>query len=272
MQYPVRTVARTALTLAFSIALALAAAIDARAQTVEAKAADTKAATSERVRVADPYLEMRTGPGRGFPVHHVAARDEWVTIELRATDWYKVRLASDSGNDKVGWVHRRQLASTLTEAGAAKSFRDIAIDDYLARRAQLGAAYGRFKSEPMLKLWGSYRLTDTLSVEGTIGQVQGVFSGTDFWHGNLLAEPWSDRRLSPFFGIGVGRFNNFPNLTLVGAATTKANLANMMLGARWHLSERFVVRADYGIYTAFVSDQRSQEFRAVTAGISFFFY
>lgn len=249
--------------------LALAAAL---MPALALTAAPAAAQVSERVKVADPFLEMRTGPGRGFPVHHVAARDEWVTIELRATDWYKVRTHSDTGNDKIGWVHRRQLEATLTEAGVAKTFRDTALDDYLTRRVQLGAAYGRFKSEPMLKLWGSYRLSDALSLEATVGQVQGTFSGTDFWHANLLAEPWSDQRLSPFLGIGVGRFNNFPNLTLVGATDTKANLANAMVGVRWYLSERFVLRADYGLYTAFVSDQRSQEFRAVTAGISFFFY
>src|SRR5512134_3360192 len=131
---------------------------------------------------------MRTGPGRGFPVHHVAARGESVTIELRATDWYKVRTDSDTGNAKVGWVHRRQLERTLTEAGVAKTFRDTALDDYLVRRVQLGAAVGRFKSEPMLKLWGSYRLSDTLGLEATVGQVQGTFSGSDFWHVNLSSE------------------------------------------------------------------------------------
>jgi len=260
MQHPIRSALRACATLLVLIALLLVAQRPAHAQ------------VTERVKVADPYLEMRTGPGRGFPVHHVAARHEWVTIELRATDWYKVRTDSDTGNEKIGWVHRRQLELTLTEAGVAKTFRDTALDDYLTRRVQLGAAAGRFKSEPMLKLWGSYRLSDTLSLEATIGQVQGVFSGTDFWHVNLLAEPWSDQRLSPFLGIGVGRFNNFPNLTLVGAADTNANLANAMVGVRWYLTERFVLRADYGLYTAFVSDQRSQEFRAVTAGISFFFY
>jgi hypothetical protein len=230
--------------------------------------APAKAQVSERVQVADPYLELRTGPGRGFPVHHVAERHEWVTIELRATDWYKVR----TDIDKVGWVHRRQLENTLTEAGVAKTFRDTALDDYLTRRVQIGAGFGRFRSEPMQKLWASYRLSDALSLEGTIAQVQGVFSGTDMWHGNLLAEPWSDQRWSPFLGIGVGRFRNFPNQTLVGASDTDANLANATFGVRWYLSERFVLRADYTLYTAFVSDQRSQEFRAVTAGISFFFY
>ena len=260
MQHAITNALRACSTLLVLIALLLFAQAPARAQ------------VTERVKVADPYLEMRTGPGRGFPVHHVAARDEWVTIELRATDWYKVRTDSDTGNSKIGWVHRRQLEATLTVAGVPKTFRDMALDDYLTRRVQLGAAVGRFKSEPMLKVWSSYRLSDTLSLEGTIGQVQGVFSGTDFWHVNLLAEPWSDQRLSPFLGVGVGRFNNFPNQTLVGATDTNANLSNATIGVRWYLTERFVLRADYSLYTAFVSDQRSQEFRAVTAGISFFFY
>jgi hypothetical protein len=32
-----------------------------------------------------------------------------------------------------------------------------------------------------------------------------------------------------------------------------------------------VLRGDYTLYTAFVSDSRSLEFRALTGGISFFF-
>jgi len=40
---------------------------------------------------------------------------------------------------------------------------------------------------------------------------------------------------------------------------------------RYYLTDRFVLQADYTLYTAFVSDQRSIEYRAATAGISFFF-
>ena len=93
-----------------------------------------------------------------------------------------------------------------------------------------------------------------------------MFSGTNFWHVTLHSEPWSDQRLSPFFGIGVGKFKNFPNQSLVGATVTDANLAHAIVGVRYHLTERFVLRADWALYTAFVSDQRSTEYRAVTAG------
>ncbi len=197
----------------------------------------------------------------------MAAREEWISIELRHTDWFKVRTAGG----KVGWVDRQQLASTLTEAGGTKTFRDLAVDDYLRRRVDLGAAWGIFDSEPMLKVWTSYRMSDTLSLEAAFGQVQGQYSGTNFWQLNVLSEPWSDQRISPFFGIGVGRFNNFPNLSLVGAVPSNANLANATLGARYYLSDRFVVRLDYTLYTVFLSDSRTGEYSAITAGLSFFF-
>ena len=245
--------------------LALALPVHAQETAVAKAAADT--VTSERLTVSDPYLEMRTGAGRGYPVFFVVARGQAVVVELRHTDWYKVR--AEGG--QIGWVHRGQLESTLTAAGSTKTFRDIALDDYLARRVQMGGAWGRFGSEPMLKLYASVKLSDTLSVEGDLGQVQGVFSGTNFWHVALHSEPWSDQRLSPFFGVGVGQLRNFPNQSLVGASITDAKLAHAIVGARYYLSERFVLRADWALYTAFVSDQRSTEYRAVTAGVSFFF-
>ena len=222
---------------------------------------------SEMVQISDPYIELRSGPGRGYPIFFVAPRNDWIEIELRHTDWFRIRTE----DNKVGWVSRQQLESTLTAAGSTKTFRDVLLDDYLSRKVQLGAAWGHFKSEPMLKLWTSYRFSDTLSLEATLGQVQGVFSGTDLWHVDVLIEPWSDHRISPFFGVGVGKFKNFPNLSLIGATDTDAKLGVARLGVRYYLTERFVMSADYALYTAFLSDQRSTEYKAWTLGLSFFF-
>jgi hypothetical protein len=221
----------------------------------------------ERMQVTDPYIELHTFAGRGYPIFYVAARGEWISIELRHTDWYKVRTATG----KVGWVTRQQLQSTLAENGLPNDFGDVKYNDYLARRVELGAGYGRFHRESMIKFWVSYRISDTLSFESTLGEVQGVFSGSTLWHVNLQAEPWSDQRFSPFLGIGIGIFKNIPNQSLVSFQTTNARLGDAIIGARYHLTDRFMVRADYAIYTAFVSDQRSLEYRAATAGLSFFF-
>lgn len=221
----------------------------------------------ERLQVNDAFLEMHTGPGRGYPVFYVVERRQWITVEMRRTDWYRVR--AEGG--QVGWVPRQQLEVTLTEAGAGKSFRDVMLDDYLRRRLEFGAAWGRFKSEPMLKMWTQYRLADTVGAELSVAQVQGVFSGTDFWSMSLTSEPWSDRRLSPFFSVGLGQFRNIPNSSLVNAATTNARLAHATAGLRWYLTERFVARLDGSLYTAFVSDSRSIEYRAFTLGLAFFF-
>ena len=90
---------------------------------------------ADRVTIADPYIELRTGPGRGYPIFFVAARGEQIDIELRHTDWFRVRTVGG----KVGWVNRGQLETTLTATGTQKSFRDVLVDDYLNRKLQVGS-------------------------------------------------------------------------------------------------------------------------------------
>lgn len=264
MQYPALISLATALrargrvlgrTLAVALWLCLAPAVHAAEDSLE------------RLQVMDPYVELRTGPGRGFPIFFVVERNDWIEVELRHTDWFKVRTAGG----KEGWVERSQLENTLTEAGGKKTFRDVLLDDYLRRHLEFGAAWGHFASDPMLKLWTTYNPTDILAVEATFGQVQGSYSGTNFWHVDLLVEPWSDKRLEPFFGIGVGRIYNLPNSSLISAFSTNSNMANAMFGLRYHVSDRLILRCDWAEYTSFISDSQTQQYRIITAGLSFFF-
>ena len=94
-------------------ALQCAAAAFCVAATViaPAHAADAADAATEQVQVTDPFIELRTGPGRGYPIHHVAGRDEWITITLRHTDWYKVRTASSSRRRSPRRAARRASAT-----------------------------------------------------------------------------------------------------------------------------------------------------------------
>src|SRR5438552_3520272 len=83
--------------------------------------------THERVWVAEPYLDLRTGPGRGYPVFYIAERGEAVEILRRHTDWFEVRTE----RGKEGWVSREQMETTVTEAGTQKMFGDVLMEDYL---------------------------------------------------------------------------------------------------------------------------------------------
>lgn len=222
---------------------------------------------ADRVQVVDPYIELRTGAGSGYPVFQLAERGEWIAILRRKTDWFKVRTT----RGVEGWAHRAQLENTLTEAGVQKTFRDVLLDDFLRRKLEFGFGGGQFEAEPLLKAWLGYKLSDTVSVELSTAQAQGTYSGTSVTHLNLVSEPFSDQRLAPFLSIGFGRFQNTPRVTLISARRTDADMANTQVGLRFYITERFVVRADYAVYVAFIGDNRTDDYRARTLGLSFFF-
>ena len=63
--------------------------------------------------VTAPFLEMHSGPGRGYPVVYVVGRDELVTVLFSRTDWYKVRAPHGA----EGWARREDLAITKLADG-----------------------------------------------------------------------------------------------------------------------------------------------------------
>jgi len=92
------------------------------------------------VTVADPYLEMRTGPGRGYPVFHVVDRGESVDVIKQHTEWYLIR----ADNGKEGWVRRSQMERTLQPNGKRVSFGEVGIKDFTNAKWELGVLAGDF--------------------------------------------------------------------------------------------------------------------------------
>lgn len=225
------------------------------------------AARLARVRVTGPYLDLRSGPGRGHPVFYVAEKDEWVVIERRHTDWFKVRVARGA----VGWVSREQMRQTVTEDGVPFELADPTLDDYLNRRFDVGLGYGASKKSSITRLWAGWRMSDTLSLDLNIADVQQRSATTGLWTASVLAEPWSDQRLSPFIGVGVGRFHYVPNKSLVNKETQDGNMGVLTLGMRYFLSGRTALRIDYSRYAVFVSDVHYRNYQAGTIGLSIHF-
>ncbi len=220
-----------------------------------------------RVQVADPYIELRTEPGRGYPVFYVAERGEWIEILKRKTDWFKVRLASG----KEGWVNRLQLENTLTETGARTTFRDVMLADYLDRRLEVGFGWGRFDQDPVLTMRIGYGLTPNFFVELSASQVTAVYSSTSLTQLNLMALPFADRRVSPYFTLGAGRYQKTPKVTLVDSPEISVTAANAGFGVRVYLTRNFLVRGDFREYMAPINDNRVDTFKEWTLGLGVFF-
>ena len=223
--------------------------------------------SNERVLVADPYLELHTGPGRGYPVFDIAERGERVEILKRHTDWFKVRTP----RGREGWVSRAQMEATLTEAGEKKTFRDVLFDDYLRRRTEFGFSFGTFKRDPLLSAHTGYRMHDNFVVELTIAQSAGDFSTTSLLYGALVSQPFPDSRWSPFFALGAGRFTNTPKSTLVSAIETKGGLANAAIGLRYYVTRQFFLRVEAKRHVTLVNYDNTNHYTELSAGAAFFF-
>ncbi len=169
-------------------------------------------------------------------------------------------------------MSRAQLEHTLTEAGAEKTFRDVLVEDYLARRIEFGFSYGTFnKSDPIMTGFAGYRFTENLGLELSVGQSSGEFSSTRLIYASVVSQPAPDWVVSPYLSIGLGQFRNTPKSSLVGAIETNVDMATAAIGARYFLTRRFFVRADLRDHVALVNTNRTESYLEWSAGMGFFF-
>jgi uncharacterized protein YgiM (DUF1202 family) len=219
------------------------------------------------VKIADPYIELHTGPGEGYPIFYVVERGSFVEVIKRKTDWFNVR--TDKG--KTGWVARAQMEKTLTPSGEATQFADAELGDFTKRRWEAGLVGGTFNSAPVMTLYGAYAMNGNLSAELSASQVTGDYSSSVLVDINLVSQPFPEWRYSPFFTLGMGQIQTSPNVTLVLAKDTQDLTAHVGLGLKIYLTRRFILRAEYKNYVGFSSDDNNEEFEEWKAGFAFFF-
>lgn len=219
------------------------------------------------VTVADPYLEMHTGPNAGYPIFHVVGRGESITVLKRRTEWFKVRTESE----REGWVEQGQLERTLQPTGEPLRFATQAFDDFAARRWEMGALGGDFGGANTIALYGARHLSRNLSVEVWTQQVLGSFS--DGWIAgvNVVHQFFPEWRASPFFTLGTGVINIDPKATVVQTEDRTDQYAVVGTGARAWITRQFLVRVEYRGYVTFTSRDDNEEIDEWKVGFSFYF-
>src|SRR5688572_31658236 len=219
------------------------------------------------VTIADPFIELHTGPGSGYPVFFVAERGEEIALVRRRTEWFKVRVA----RGQEGWVHFEQLATTLNPDGEPFDLPALGFSDYTARRWEVGALYGDFGGANVIGAYGSRSFTPNLSGELWVSQALGRFSDSTLVTLNIVHLMYPDWRASPYFTLGGGVIKTEPKATLVATTDRTDSMAQVGAGARVYLTRRFVFRAEYKASVVFTSRNDNEEVREWKAGFSFFF-
>lgn len=220
-----------------------------------------------QVEVAEPFLEMHTGPGRGYPVFYIVERGEQVEVLKRKTDWFKVRTAKG----KMGWVKRTQMEKTLDLEGQTTQVAEAGLGDFSKRRWEVGLMGGDFNRTPIMTVFGGFAFNKNLQAELSYSQVLGDFYSSEILNLNLISQPFPQWRFSPYFSIGLGHINTETKATLVQAQDSSDDMAHVAAGMRIYLSRRFILRVEYKDYVAFSSDDNNEEFEEWQAGFAFFF-
>ncbi len=221
----------------------------------------------EKATVDRAYIDMRTGPGRAYPIFHVVENDEIVELIKRRTDWIKV----ETKRGKTGWAHVSQMADTFGEDGKQLAFAGATQEDYLARRWELGFHGGDFEGASSLGATLGYRFTQNFTAEVKVSQATGRFSDSKLASVALMHQPFPEWRVSPFFILGTGIIDTSPDTTLVQSEDRSDTALLVGGGAYVYLSRRFVMRLEYNNHLALTSRDTNEEVNEWKLGFNVFF-
>jgi hypothetical protein len=219
------------------------------------------------VAVADPYLEMHTGPGRGYPKFHVVDRGETVEIIKQRTDWFLVR---DADGDE-GWVDQNQMELTLNPDGSEVDFERAGLEDFTNSKWEMGVLAGDFGGANIVSLYGGYSLNPHVSLEVWGSQILGNFSNGWTASVNVVHETWPDWRFSPFFTLGAGVIRTEPKSTIIQGEDRNDQIGHAGAGFRVYVTRRFLFRAEYKTHVVFTSRNDNEEVEEWKVGFAFFF-
>jgi hypothetical protein len=207
------------------------------------------------VTIADPFIEMHTGPGDGYPIFYVVDRGARVRIIRSKTDWF--RIETDDGVS--GWASREQMRQTLLPAGEAFKLVDQDETDFEQRDWVFGMTAGEFSSAPTFTLFGSYLLTENLAAEIHLSQSIGTSSSSRMITGNLLLQPMPNLTWSPYLALGLGEIEVKPSSTLIASDDETNSLVQAGIGVQRFISRSFMFRFELNQYVILSADSTRNE-------------
>ena len=217
--------------------------------------------------VVQPYLELHTGPGRGYPVTQVVGRGESLEVLFRRTDWFKVRTE----RGVLGWASVRELSQTVLADGSLFSVDMGNLTGFRSHRWEGGTFAGAYAGATLISAYSALSVTDNLKIEADLSQFLGNVSNgylLDIGLAHVFVPEW---RVSPFVTMGTGFTRVSPKATYAQTVDHNDQLAYAGAGVRIYLTRRFFIRGEYRsnmVFTKTNSNEVNPEWRI---GFAFFF-
>lgn len=200
---------------------------------------------SERIQlsVIDSYIELHSGPGRGYPIINTIEQGDQVNVYKRRGNWY---LVSDR-RLREGWVPQEKLARTIASTGLPAALPEVHHGDYLAQKFNIGFALGQQDDDETASVLLGYRLFSFLSVEAEIGQVFADDVEGYSYGGSLLLEPIKSLAFTPFISHGYGKqkFQQKETLNVGRNNDFDSDYRFTGAGINYYIGLNFVVRGEY---------------------------
>ena len=223
------------------------------------------AAENLQLVVSEPYLEMHSGPGRGYPVIYVIGRDEVVTVLYSRTDWYKVRAP----RGQEGWARREELALTKLASGEPAPIPPY--PDFASHRWEVGAGYGVYNRQNLVTAYADFSFTDSLDIEAVIQQALGTLDNryvASIGIRHTMIPEW--KWFSPTVGIGTA-YQHISEKVPPAPLEDNNQLAYVSVGARGFITRRFMWRFDWRAYVVFNQLNKSEVLEEWKFGLAVFF-
>lgn len=221
----------------------------------------------QQVTIAEPFIEMHTGPGRGYPVFHIVEKGENVLVIKKKTQWYKVK----SPRGKLGWVHEDEMELTLTPAGETFEIQKKDHEGFIHRDFEMGFMAGDFDGANVMTIYGGWSWTPNISTELTVSQALGNVSDIQFANLNIMHQPFPEWRVSPYVKIGTGNIRTKPRATLVFPEDRDDGMVTAGIGARIYIARQFFLRAEFNSHTILTSRNDNDEVEEWKIGFGVYF-
>lgn len=225
------------------------------------------------VEIIDPFADLHTGPGRGYPIFFTAEQGEYITLVKRRTNWYLV----ETDNGTQGWVASRQLARTLKPSGQPLDLPTTGHGEFLASAWRVGFSANQFEGANGFSMFGGYRALTWLGAELEYGEIFGQSANLNYYGANVIIEPLAffedldTYNITPFIALGTGQMTLDSPIKRVKHDVKDANYQQYGLGLNYYIGFNFVIRSEYRWYATKTNQNDNIDFNEWKLGFSTFF-